>query len=105
MKRDDILTKAQLEKNDEREEQIAKHSFRYGWIAVNIVILLLVVLRRINNENSLDLAMILMAQGSAVSFYQYSKGKEKKSNLFFGILTFSLVIIGFIVLFKDYGMF
>lgn len=105
MKREDILTKAQLEKTDEREEHIAKNSFRYGWIAVNTVILLLVILRKINNKNSLDLAMILMAQGSAVSFYQYFKGKEKKSNLFFGILAFLLVIIGFVGLFKDYGMF
>lgn len=86
MNKGDILKKAQDEKNDEREKQIRTKSYYISWLSVSAVTIFLIIWRMIHNESAIDLSMILMAQTSAGSLYQYFKMPEKKSLFAAGIM-------------------
>ena len=95
--KNNILKKAQNENRDEREEMIKTKAFHIGWICVSLVMLLLIIIRGINNESANDIMMILMAQTSAVLFYQYVSIPTKKSYLVYGIIA----LIGFLLAFAS----
>lgn len=99
-----IQKKARSEKRDEREKQVEMTSFRVGWIAVSIMMLVLIGFRWYFNESSSDIVMILLAQASAGLFYQYKKLNERKY-LFFGLMGVVGIILGFFSLLSQYGVY
>ncbi|MCC5908952.1 MAG: hypothetical protein JJT76_00720 [Clostridiaceae bacterium] len=105
MKKDDILRKVQYEKKDEREEQVKTKAFHVGWISVTAVMLFLIIWRSIHNESANDILMILMAQTSATSFYQYTKMPEKKMYLMGGILGIIGLGLALASLLSQYGVY
>lgn len=105
MDNEDILRKAQQEKNDEREEYIKVKAFHIGWLSVSVVMLLLIILRSIYNESASDIMMILMAQTAAVSFYQYFNLRDKKIYLIAGIISTVAVFISIAALLSQYGVY
>jgi len=105
MDNEDILRKAQQEKNDERKEYIKVNAFYIGWLSVSVVMLLLIILRSIYNESTSDIMMILMAQTAAVSFYQYFNLRDKKIYLIAGIISTVAVFISIAALLSQYGVY
>lgn len=105
MKKEDILKRAQKENSDEREELVKNKAFRFGWICVSIVMLLIIVLRAVHNESAMDVIIILLAQSSAISLYQYVNLPGKRTYLILGVLGILGVIIGFGFLLSSYRVF
>ncbi len=101
----EILKRVQQEKFDEREEQIASKAFRIGWIGASAAMLFLIVLRSFYNESAIDLVMILMAQATTVSFYQYYNMRDKKSYLFAGIISTIAFLLSLAALLSQYGVY
>lgn len=101
----EILKKAQQEKNDEREEHIKIKAFHIGWLSVSAVMLFLIFLRFLNNESTSDILMILMAQATATSFYQYFNMRDKKRYLFAGIIGTIAVFLSLAALLSQYGVY
>lgn len=104
MKKEEILRKARTEYNDEREKQIETTAFRFGWIGVSIVLLVLLGFRWYFNESSADLIIVMLAQTAASLFYQYKKLGEKRF-LIWGILSIGGILLGFAALLTQYGVF
>ena len=105
MNKEEILRKAQQEKNDEREEQIKVRASHIGWISVIAVILFIIIFRKWHGESIMDIAMIVMAQSAAVSFYQYAKMREKKGYLFSGVISIIAFFLAFAALLSEYGVY
>lgn len=105
MNKEEILKKAQLEKNDEREEQVKVKASHIGWISVTVVILFIIIFRKLHGESIIDIAMIVMVQAAAVSFYQYFNMREKKSYLYSGILSIIGFTLAFAALLSEYGVY
>jgi len=87
----------EISKNDrdEREELIKSTSYSWAYSGGYFVLLLLMLIRFISGEDfASDLMMILMGQMSFMTIYLYSKNKEKKSNLYFSVITI-LLFLGF----------
>ncbi len=74
-------------------------------MGVTAVMILLILLRSIFNESAIDIVIILMAQTAAVSFYKYSKMRDKKIYLISGIVALMAVISGFASLLSNYGVY
>ncbi|WP_130859482.1 DUF6442 family protein [Gracilibacillus phocaeensis] len=105
MNNKEVLKKAQQEKNDEREKQIATKAFYIGWLSVSAIIILLIIFRYLYNEPTSDILMILMAQLTAASFYQYFHMRNKKLYLFTGILCTIAFFLNFAALLSQYGVY
>jgi|SRR5690554_6202980 len=105
MDNEDILKKAQQEKNDEREEHIKVKAFHIGWVSVSVVMLFLIIFRIIFNEPTSDIIMILAAQSAAVSFYQYFNMRDKKGYLITGILSIVAVLLSAAALLSQNGVY
>ncbi|SEN51905.1 hypothetical protein SAMN04488134_101269 [Amphibacillus marinus] len=101
----EILKKARQEKTDEREEYIKNKAFNIGWISVSAIILVLILLRLLNNESANDLLMIIMAQTAASSFYQYAYMRDRKIYLVAGIISTIAVLLSLAALLSQYGVF
>lgn len=105
MNKEEILKKAQTSKSDEREEQVKARSFQIGWISVTVMMLLLIAFRAYYNESSNDIVLILMAQSTAVSFYQYKHLERKKIYLVAGIMGCVAIALGFAALLSNYWVY
>ena len=78
---------------DEREEFIKTSSYTWAYSGGYSVLLLLMLIRFIGDEPFVnDLMMILMGQMSFMTIYLYINNKEKRSNLYFFIVTVSLFL-------------
>jgi|SRR5699024_738314 len=105
MNKKEIFKKAQSSQKDEREQQIEMKSFRIGWIGVTVTMLVLIGFRFYFNESAQDILMILMAQTSAASFYQYKHINNKRIYLFAGIVSLIAVFLAFAGLLSAYGVY
>lgn len=105
MNSNEILKKAQQERNDEREEHIKVKAFHIGWISVSIVMIFILIFRRFHNESASDILMILMAQTAAVSFYQYFNIRDNKGYLFTAIISTIAFALSFAALLSQYGVY
>lgn len=105
MDNEDILKKAQQEKNDEREDHIKVKAFHIGWISVSVVMMFLIIFRFLYNEPASDILMILMAQTAAVSFYQYFNMRDKIGYLITGIVSTLAIFLSLAALLSQYGVY
>lgn len=105
MKREEILRKAQQENIDEREEKINTKAYQIGAVAVGIVMLLLIIIKNIFNDSTLDITIILVTHATAASFYQYFNMREKKIYLISGIMGLVGILLGFASLLSQYGVY
>ena len=81
--------------HDEREKLIKTSSYTWAYSGGYSVLLILILIRMIGDNPFVgDLMMILMGQMSFMTLYLYIHNKEKKSNLYFFILTV-LLFLGF----------
>ncbi len=97
MDKNKLINVIEISKNDrdEREELIKSTSYSWAYSGGYFVLLLLMLIRFISGEDfASDLMMILMGQMSFMTIYLYSKNKEKKSNLYFSVITI-LLFLGF----------
>lgn len=97
MDKDKLINVIEMDKSDrdEREKLIKSSSYSWAYSGGYYVLLLLMLIRFIGGESFVyDLMMILMGQMSFMVIYLYLKNKEKKSNLYFSILTI-LLFLGF----------
>lgn len=105
MEKNDVLRKAQNEGKDEREEEVKTRAFHIGWLCVSTVIVFLYIWRGIHDEPATDIFMILIAQSTANSLYQYFKLPEKKSYFAAGILGIIAFGMAFASLLSQYGVY
>ena len=81
--------------HDEREGLIKISSYTWAYSGGYTVLLVLMFFRMLGDKSFVsDLMMILMGQMSFMTLYLYINNKEKKSNLYFFILTV-LLFLGF----------
>lgn len=92
MEKEKLLSVIQQEKKglDEREQIIKDSSYHWGYFSSLMIILVLMIVRMIGGELfTQDLMVIVMGQISFISLYEYTKNKDKKTNLYvaiFGLL-------------------
>lgn len=96
MNKENLINVIQNEKTglDEREMQIRKTSYRIGYSSGFFIITILLFIRIIVGVDfAADLLMIIVAQISIISLYEYIKNKDGKGDLYLSIIGF-LVTIG-----------
>jgi hypothetical protein len=93
MKKDEILKKCRNNGMDEREQDIALHSFGIGGVAICILAFLFSIWKAIHGERFYEFGAIIFVYLSATNFYQYKNAKDKHY-LTTGIFTAFATIVG-----------
>lgn len=95
MDKDKLIEAIEMDKSDrdEREELIKTSSYTWAYSGGYSVLLLLMLIRFLGDEPFVnDLMMILMGQMSFMTMYLYINNKEKRSNLYFFVITAALFL-------------
>jgi Na+-transporting methylmalonyl-CoA/oxaloacetate decarboxylase gamma subunit len=105
MEKDEVIELAKGSKTDEREKQVMSRGHHISSIGMAMALLLIMILRYIKGDLfSQDLLLIMMAQVSTLSIYQYIKLKEKLYLFMFGVGLVAIVLALINVL-TEYGYF
>lgn len=95
MNKNEILKKAQKEKNDELEIQIRDQSMKWSYIAMVLVAFIFSVARSYQGLPIMDLPVTVCSSIFVGNIYRFIKTKNKGS-FFVAIITFMVVIISLI---------
>jgi uncharacterized membrane-anchored protein len=101
MDKDEILKKAQAEKNDERELQVKDKSMLWSYI---VMVLMAAIFSFIRSEQGLpmmDLTATVSASCCATMTYRFIKTKEK-AHLFIAVIMLSVSIMSTVRFFMGY---
>lgn len=85
MDKEDVLRKAQEEKNDEMEIQIRDKSMKWTYVSMVIAAAIFSFIRDMQGYPMMDLTATVSISAAVGNFYRYVKGKDK-SNLLIAIV-------------------
>jgi hypothetical protein len=91
MNKDEILKRAQAEKNDEREIQVKDKSMMWSYIVMISVASIFSVIRSEQGLPMMDLPATVLASDFAAFAYRFTKTKEK-ADLFLAVITLCFAI-------------
>lgn len=92
MNKEEILSKAQAEKNDEREKQVSVFSFRWTYLTMGIVASVFAYFRAMKGQPITDLCATVCYSVCAGMIYRYTKTKNI-SDLLFAAITFAIACV------------
>jgi Na+/H+ antiporter NhaB len=101
MNKDEILRKAQAEKNDEREQQVRDKSMMCSYIVMVLVAAMFSFIRSEQGLPIMDLTATVSASCCATLTYRYVKTKQK-SELFLALVMLFVAIVATIRFFMGH---
>lgn len=95
MNREDILAKAQQEKNDEMEIRVRDQSMRWTYLAMVLTAAVFAFLRGERGEPMMDLCVTVCASVVAGQLYRFFKVRDKGC-LVMGLIALAVGIFGLV---------
>jgi hypothetical protein len=101
MNKDEILKRAQAEKNCEREIQVRDKSMMWSYIVMILVASIFSVIRSEQGVPVMDLPATVLASEFAAFAYRFIKTKEKW-DLFLAVITLCVAIAAIVLFFMGH---